>query len=318
MNRMGDEVVIITVTLNPAIDKTMTIDNFQPGKVNRESSVRIDVGGKGINVSKTIQALGGESMAIGIMAGSAGEFIKRELGRMGIEHHFIGIEGETRTNIKIVDSMNGSVTDINENGPFLPIEILKEFEAAAMDHLTETSLVVFSGSVPRNVDKDIYRRLIHGAKAKGAKTILDADGELLLEGLKAGPYLVKPNIHELERLFSIQLDSTEKVIAYGRKLFDYGVEHVVVSLGEEGAIFINKEQTVLAKGIKVDVKSTVGAGDAMVAAMAVAMSRGYTLDEIIRWAVAASAANVMTEGTQAPSIDEVTRLMKEVEFIQIN
>jgi 1-phosphofructokinase len=309
--------VIITVTLNPAIDKTMTINNFQSGKVNRESGVRIDMGGKGINVSKTIQALGGESTAIGILAGNAGGFIRKELDRMGIEHQFIGIDGETRTNIKIVDPVQGSVTDINENGPFLPLEVLKDFEELTMDLLTETSLVVFSGSVPQNVDKDIYKRLVDRAKEKGAKTILDADGELLLEGVKAGPYLVKPNVHELERLFSTQLDSIEKIITHSRKLFDYGVHHVVVSLGEEGAVFINPKQAVLAKGIKVEVKSTVGAGDAMVAAIAMALDRGASLEETIRWAVAASAANVMTEGTQAPSLDEVMRLIKEVTFQHI-
>lgn len=309
--------MIITVTLNPAIDKTMTINNFQSGKVNRESGVRIDMGGKGINVSKTIQALGGESTAIGILAGNAGGFIRKELDRMGIEHQFIGIDGETRTNIKIVDPVQGSVTDINENGPFLPLEVLKDFEELALELLTETSLVVFSGSVPQNVDKDIYKRLVDRAKEKGAKTILDADGELLLEGVKAGPYLVKPNVHELERLFSTQLDSIEKIIVHSRKLFDYGVQHVVVSLGEEGAVFINPKQAVLAKGIKVEVKSTVGAGDAMVAAIAMALDRGASLEETIRWAVAASAANVMTEGTQAPSLDEVMRLMKEVTFQHI-
>jgi 1-phosphofructokinase len=251
------------------------------------------------------------------LAGNAGGFIRKELDRMGIEHQFLEIDGETRTNIKIVDPIQGSVTDINENGPFLPLEILKDFEELVVDLLTETSLVVFSGSVPQNVDKAIYKRLVDRAKEKGAKTILDADGELLLEGVKAGPYLVKPNVHELERLFSVQLDSIEKIIAHSRKLFDYGIEHVVVSLGEEGAVFINPKQAILAKGIKVEVKSTVGAGDAMVAAIAMALDRGASLEETICWAVAASAANVMTEGTQAPSLDEVTRLMKEVTFQQI-
>lgn len=306
--------MITTITLNPAIDKTMIIDNFQAGKVNRELSLRIDAAGKGINVSKVIQKLGGKSQAMGILAGNTGEFIKNELDRMKIEYDFMMIEGQTRTNTKIVDRENNLVTDINENGPWVSHEDLKKFEKNIMNGLSKGSIAVFSGSVPRNVDKKIYTRLINGAKAKGAKTILDADGELLIEGLKAGPYLVKPNIHELEKIFSIKIESTEEIIRYGKKILEYGVDYVVVSRGEEGSVLISNNEIAIVKGIKVEAKSTVGAGDSLVAAISLSISRGYTLEDTIKLAVATSTASVMTDGTQSGSMDTIDELIEKVEF----
>ncbi len=306
--------MILTITFNPAIDKTMIIDDFRLGRVNRESGLRIDAAGKGINVSKAIQNLDGKSRAMGILAGSAGEFIKDELDKVGIENDFLFIEGQTRTNVKVVDEMNNLVTDINENGPFVLEDDLKTFERKVIDSLSEDSIAVFSGSVPRNVDKEVYKRLISGAKAKGVKTVLDADGELLIEGLKAGPYLVKPNTHELEKIFSKGIKSTEEIIKYGEKLLEYGVEHVVVSCGGDGSVFINKKQIAIVKGIKVEVKSTVGAGDSMLAAIALAIDKGYSLEKTIKLAVAASVASVMKEGTQSGNIDDINKLVDKVEF----
>lgn len=310
----GGNIVITTVTLNPAIDKTMVIDNFKAGAVNRELSLRVDAAGKGVNVSKVIQKLGGKSRAIGILAGNTGEFIKSELDRMKIENDFMVIEGQTRTNTKIVDRLNNLVTDINENGPLVLEKDLKKFEESFIKNITEDSIAVFSGSVPRNVDKKIYKRLIDAAKAKGVKTILDADGQLFAEGLKAGPYLVKPNIHELERFFSKEIKSLEDIINYGKKILDYGIEYVVVSRGEKGSVFITNERIAIVEGIEVKVKSTVGAGDSLVAAVALAMDRGYSFEEMIRLAVAVSTASVMTEGTQAGNIDDINGLVKRVKF----
>lgn len=306
--------MITTITFNPAIDKTMIIDNLRVGRVNRESGLRIDAAGKGINVSKVIRKLGGRSVAMGLLAGNAGEFIKDELDRIEIENDFLIIEGQTRTNVKVVDGINNLVTDINENGPFVSKDDLKIFEGKVIEKLSQDSIAIFSGSVPRNVDKEVYKRLISGAKAKGAKTILDADGELLIEGLKAGPYLVKPNIHELEKIFSKNIESIEDIIKYGEKLLEYGVEHVVVSRGGDGAVFISKDQIAIVEGLKVEVKSTVGAGDSMVAAIALAIDKDYNFEDTIRLAVASSAASVMKEGTQSGSIDDINKLIKKVEF----
>jgi 1-phosphofructokinase len=222
--------------------------------------------------------------------------------------------GETRVNLKIVDRVNKSNTDINEPGFPISTDDLGKLEKNILNLLDENSIVVFSGSIPAGVPRDIYKTLIEKIKKYGAKTILDADGDLLKEGIQAGPYMVKPNINELERFCSKRLDNTSDVIRACKEFFKYGVKQVVVSLGKDGALFIKEEAVVLAHGLNVEVKSTVGAGDSMVAALAFSMERGYSLEEAVRLSVAASAANVMTSGTQAAELNQILELEKRVEL----
>lgn len=308
--------MIITLTLNPAVDKTIEISNFTLNRVNRVTSARLDAGGKGINVSKGIHGLGEKSKALGILAGRSGQFIKDQLDQLSIENQFLFIEGETRTNIKIVDRQVGTNTDINEQGPDISVEDLKRMEEMTLNNLKEDDILVLSGSVPGNVGSDIYRSLADRAGEMGAKVILDADGALLKEGLKAGPYLVKPNIHELERLYNKRIESTEEAIVLARDIFQYGVKRIVISLGEEGAVFMTPEQIFRVQGMKVPVISTVGAGDAMVAALAVSIEKNYSMDQTIRLASAASAASVMTAGTEAGRPEVIAELEKIVTYIE--
>lgn len=310
--------MIITVTLNPAVDKTIEIDNFCVGTVNRISSARLDAGGKGINVSKVIQSLGGRSRAVGILAGNNGRFIKEYLDSMEIENDFVFIDGETRVNTKVVDRVKHTNTDINESGPQVSDENLDKLSNKLYKDLGKSSLIVFSGSVPQNVDKRIYKTWIEQAKDKGIKTILDADGELFKQGIKAGPYLVKPNIDELEALFAQKINSVDETLKLSRGLLDYGIEIVVVSLGADGALFVRKNSAILAKGIKVEVKSTVGAGDSMVSALALAIDKGYDFEKAVRLSVACGTASVMTSGTQAADLDTITTFENIVEFQYIN
>jgi 1-phosphofructokinase len=305
--------MIITITLNPAVDKTIEIDDFCVGSVNRVSTQRTDAGGKGINVSKVIRSLEGSSKAVGILGGTAGTFIKEYMDSQGIENDFVFIEGETRTNIKIVDNLRRTNTDINEPGPDVKPDDIERVREKVLNSLDDTSVVVFSGSVPANVDKSIYGKWITEAKKAGAKTILDADGELLKKGIEAGPFLIKPNIHELEKLFGTELKDIKETEKLARGLIEnYGIEMVAVSLGERGAIFLNKKSSVLVHGIKVDVKSTVGAGDSMVAALAYSIDRAGSFEKAIRLAVAAGTANVMTAGSQAAEYKTVADLEEKI------
>lgn len=307
--------MIITLTLNPAVDKTIVINEFQVNGVNRVSSARLDAGGKGINVSKTIEALGEKSKAIGVLAGASGTFIKKQLDLLEIENAFLFIEGETRTNIKIVDPINNFNTDINEKGPDIGEDDLEEVINRTLSILDDKSILVLAGSVPSNIDSSIYKALITKAKEKGARTILDADGELLRKGIEAGPYLVKPNIHELERLYHTKITSTDEAIEVARDIFKYGVEFIVISLGGEGSIFMTREEILIVEGIKVDALSTVGAGDSMVGALAVAAYRGYPLEKAITLAAATSAASVMTSGTEPGELRVIKELEKKVRLI---
>ncbi len=307
--------MIITITLNPAVDKTVEIQDFEVGTVNRVASVRLDAGGKGINVSKVIKSLGGESCSAGILGGNTGNFIKDCLNGMGIENKFLYIEGETRTNLKVVDSKRKTNTDINEPGPQLTVEEITAFEKMISGMIKKDSVVVFSGSVPANVDKAVYGKWIRAARETGAKTILDADGELLKYGIEAGPYMVKPNIHELESFFGEKIEGVFEAESHARKLIDmYGVEFVAVSLGAKGAIFLNKECSLFANGIDVEVKSTVGAGDSMVAALTYSLDMGYGFEKSVLLAVASATANVMTSGSQPADFETIRELEKEVEF----
>lgn len=304
--------MIITVTLNPALDKTIEIDEFKIDTVNRIVATRVDAGGKGINVSKVIKELKHKSTALGFLGGSSGNQIKNYLDNLNIINDFLTIIGETRTNTKIFDKVNNTHTDINESGPSLGQEDITKIKEKIMEYCKEDSIVVLSGSVPRGVNLSIYGEIIMEVKKKGGKVILDAEGQLLMEGIKAGPYMVKPNIDELEKAFGKSISNEAEVIQTAKKILEYGVKYVVISLGSEGSMFISSDKVAKVKGIKVEVKSTVGAGDSMVAALAVATQQDYSFEDAIKLACATSTANVMTEGTQTGRLVDIERLKSQI------
>ncbi len=304
--------MIITVTLNPALDKTIQVDEFKIDSVNRIVDTRVDAGGKGINVSKVIEELQHKSTALGFLGGSSGNQIKNYLDDLNINNDFLTVKGETRTNLKIYDKVFNTHTDINENGPSLGQENITNIKEKIMKYCNEDSIVVLSGSVPSGVSTSIYGDIIRDIKTKGGKAILDAEGELLMEGIKAGPYMVKPNIDELEKAFNISINSEEQIIETAKKVLEYGVKYVIISQGSEGSLFISDDKVAKVNGIKVEVKSTVGAGDSMVAALAVAVQQQYSFEEAMKLACATSTANVMTEGTQTGKIADIEKLKEKI------
>lgn len=309
--------MIKTITLNPAVDKTIRIDGFSINTVNRVQSVREDPGGKGINVSKMIQILGGKSIALGVVGGSTGAFIKNRLSEGKIVHDFVEVEKNTRTNTKIVDTVNQTYTDVNEPGGELSEWNLKVLEEKIFYSSKKGDILVFSGSVPKNINSSIYGDWIGIAKEMGIQSILDADGELLLKGIQKGPYLVKPNIHELERLKGGKFDSLRDSIDFARTLFQYGIRIIVISLGEQGSILLTQEKVIKVQGIIVEAKSTVGAGDSMVGALAFGLDQGLSLEEMISLAGASSAASVMNEGTIMGNMEQIETLLKQVKLEHI-
>lgn len=310
--------MIITVTLNPALDKTVLVPSFTAGKLNRVSSMRIDAGGKGINVSKVIHSLRGRSKAIGFLAGRTGDYIKETLEALGIDNNFLFVDGETRTNLKIYDSETKTTTEVNEPGPEVSSHDLHRLEALLKEEVKEGDVVVFSGSIPQKVSPDIYQRLIEACHSMGARTILDADGEPLEHGVKAGPRLIKPNLHELEGLIGIKLGSTEEILRGIRAIQRvHSIPQVVVSLGDKGALYTDTQQAFLAEGIPIVAKSTVGAGDAMVAALALSLEQGYDWDTTIRLSMAAGVANVLTSGSQAAPYESVMNKVEHIQYTRI-
>ncbi|AZO94404.1 1-phosphofructokinase [Halocella sp. SP3-1] len=306
--------MIKTITLNPALDKTIILDEFRSGQVNRVKKIFKDAGGKGINVSKMIRNLGGRSIATGVLAGATGSFIKNELERMEIEHNFIESTGETRTNLKLVDLRSNTFTDINEKGAFLLAKKLEELEALIFNDLEKDDLLVLSGSVPAGVSEHIYEDWINKAKGLQIKTILDVDGPLFKNGVKAGPTLIKPNNHELSAYFSTEMIDREVIINSAVKLFEYGVEMIMVSLGSAGAIFLTADKRIVIEPLSLDVKSTVGAGDAMVGALALGITEGMGMEEMITLSVAASSASLLNNGTEMGTKDQILNLKSQIKY----
>lgn len=307
--------MIYTVTLNPALDKTAQIDDFSVNRVNRVKNLRTDPGGKGINVSKVVYALGGQTVCTGILAGASGREIEKALDHLPC--HFCFVPGKTRTNLKIVDLQEHTNTDINEPGDPVPPESLAELKEHLLSCLTPDDIVVLSGSVPPQTPTDLYRKWCEAFRRTGAKVFLDADGMLLRQGLEAAPYLIKPNREELQRLTGKNLDTVASLISTGKALQNQGIPWVVISLGGEGALFLCEEDVYLAQALPVPVSSTVGAGDSMVAALACGMAQKLPTEQILRLAIATSAANVMCTGTQSPDKAVIDSLLPQVKLTKL-
>ncbi len=307
--------MIYTVTLNPALDRTVVISDFAAGKVNRIKHFRDDPGGKGINVSKVVKSLGGNTVAMGILGGSTGEYIKNSLDLMGIDNDFVYVDHETRTNIKVFDDVNHVTTDINEAGAPVSESTLDDVLGRILEKAKKGDIVVFAGKTPAGAPADLLYKWILRLKEAGILTILDADSRTLTEGVKAAPFMIKPNEIELGELLVEKLDSLEKIYAGARRVIEKnGVSFVAVSMGADGALFVTKTNACRAKGLKIEVKSTVGAGDAMAAALAYGIDSGMDEMDACRLSIASSAAAVMCEGTQSAPREVVDALYEKVEI----
>lgn len=310
--------MVITVTLNPAMDKTVSINNFGLGKVNRVNEIRYDIGGKGINVSKVLKNFEIQSKCTGFLGGIWLEKFKEELGNRGVNNDFIEIKESTRTNVKVVDHVNKVYTDINEAGPIIGEKELDAFINKYTEICKKDDIVVLSGGAGPNIPKDIYRTLINIAKDRGVVTVLDAEGDLLKYGLEAKPDIIKPNEHEFELLLSKELNTTEQIIQAAEEIIKDGIKQVLVSLGEKGALYVTKNGSYYGKGLKVPVKSTVGAGDSTVAALVYSKIKTFDEIETLRFAIACGGAAVSVEGTEACKIGEVQELIKRVEIEKLS
>lgn len=309
--------MIYTVTLNPALDKTATVENLRLDFVNRISELRVDPGGKGINVSKVVKELGSTSVAYALLAGNTGATIKNMLDELGVSCEVLEVPGETRANLKIKDPINKTNTDINEPGPEVTDEQLNGMLERLAAKVGTGDIVVLSGSLPRGAATGTYRTWVTALKAAGARVYLDADGDKLAAGIEAKPDLIKPNEIELGAMFGRTLDADGEVASAARELIDGGLDRVMVSMGGAGALYVTKDVTVKASPVKVRVGSTVGAGDSVVAALAYAEDTGLGLEETMRLAMATGAANVMQSGTQAAPRDLIDSLVDKVQVTQL-
>lgn len=275
--------MITTVTLNPAIDKTITVENFRLNSVNRTGNVYEDIGGKGINVSKVLNLLGERNVSLGFIGERNYSFAQTLIKKQNIISDFILVDAYTRINTKIIDPVNKTTTDINEAGFSVQSIQVEQMKLLIKTYSKSSEFVVFSGSVCQGISHDDFKEML--SLAQDSKLVLDADREILKIGLTCTPYLIKPNIHELEDLLGKKLNNTNDVIDSSKELIErYGITFVLVSLGEEGSILVSKNVVLKANSLKVDVKSTVGAGDSMLAGFLYGLSKNMSLEDALKYA----------------------------------
>ncbi len=294
--------MILTVSLNPAVDKACNVGEIVQGNVNRLRSMVKTAGGKGINVTRMLRHYDMDVTATGFLGGYAGKYIESEVLLTGAKCAFVHVNGETRTDLNIIAD-NGYVTEILEPGPAISGETLDIFVAEYISLLEmNCNLVILSGSVPNGVPDNIYSQLIKLAYDRGIKTVLDTSGEALKKGISEAPYLIKPNQKELEYLLGRKLKSVREVAEQAVLLRNKGIAKVVISMGEQGIVCAEHEGVYYCKPPKMDVKNTVASGDCVVASYAMSEIRGDNPQEAIIWATALSAANVTTmENACTPS-----------------
>jgi 1-phosphofructokinase len=263
-------------------------------------------------VAKALKRLGSAVCALGLVAGSNGRFILDALSAEGIPADFVLVPGETRVNLKIHDPEKGTETELNEPGFRVTTEHLEELRRKIEAHAPHCEVMVFSGSLPPDAPPAIFADLIRLAKTHGAKCILDTAGPGLKHGLEAGPYLIKPNRAEVEELLKSSLRTHRELVEAARELIRMGSEQVLISLGAEGAVGVAGKEALFAQPPAVKARSSVGAGDTMVAAMAHAAVEGLPFRQAFRMAVAASAATVAMEGTKVADLAAVQALIPQV------
>lgn len=283
--------MIYTTTLNPSIDYILKVDKFNEGKTNRAYYDAKIPGGKGIMVSKLLCKMNIDSQNLGFIGGYTGEFIENELKKLNISNRFVHIGDDTRINVKLKSNVE---TEVNANGPNVnKAEIEKFFKI--IHTIKEGDLVVLSGSIPSSLNSDFYKQIIVELKKMNVNFIIDTTGQKLLEVLKYRPLLVKPNKEELEELFNTKLHSLLDIKKYGKKLLDLGSRNVIVSLGGDGAVFINKKISLYAPAIKGELVHSVGAGDSMIGGFIYGIENRIPDIESFKWAVAAGTATAFSE-----------------------
>ena len=309
--------MLVTVTLNPAVDKNCKIDNFKPGEVNRISEHSESAAGKGINASKAAVILGEKSIALGFIAGTNGKFIENSLIKNNIKCDFIEVNGNVRTNMTILDKHNNMVTEITEPGFNITENDIKKLEERIYQYAKLSPYILFAGSIPAGCPDDIYARLIETARNAGTIPILDASGSALIKGVNAKPFMIKPNQDEIKQLLNIEIENNGQLIDSAVKLYNSGIKLVIVSLGKKGALCVSKEGVYIADSPYVPVINTVGCGDTMVACFLIGLIHKWDMKKTLSLAIAASSANCMTEYPAYFKLSDVNNILEKVQVKQI-
>jgi 1-phosphofructokinase family hexose kinase len=303
---------VLTVTLNAAVDKTYRVEGFCLDRVFRVEAGRVVAGGKGINVARVLHTLGVPVVATGFLGGHNGAFILDSLKREGIPGDFVWTQGESRVCLAVIDPVAGTQTELNEIGPHIHPEEVSALEEKLAQLLPQFAYVTLSGSAPPGVPADFHARVVRLGRRLGVRVVLDSSGDLLRHGVEAVPWMVKPNRAELAALFGREPAEVGEATAMARQLLAKGIEVVVVTLGKQGAIWVSAEGEGFAQPPEVEFVSAVGSGDSMLAAMLYAVMEGMPPPDVLRWGVAAGAANAAVFGAGFCTREQMEALVPRV------
>jgi len=309
--------LISTITLNPSLDQHLTVDGLVVDGPNRWSRLHRYAGGKGIDVSRAIHEMGGRTIAYGFIGGAVGRAVEIFLDEEGVPLSFTPIKGETRTNFIITDSKTNHQTRIDAPGPYISKGEFARFQRKMQRIRPSPDLIVVGGSAPPGIPNNVYYTTTMEAKGFGVRTILDADGQWLVEGVKAKPYLIKPNVREAEELLKRELPDEAAIIKAARDIVEMGIEIAVISRGKDGIIAATRDKVIRAMPPEVKVKSTVGAGDCTIAGLALKLAGEEPLTRACRLAVAMGTAAVLTPGTELARRTDVEELLPKIKVRNI-
>ena len=309
--------MILTVTLNAAIDKRYVVEGFQVGEVNRVKECAYTPGGKGLNVSKPAAIAGAEVVATGFVGGHAGNYIEDSLEPFQVKSAFYHLASESRSCINIWDEVNKVQTEFLEPGFTVSETEFQGFIEQFKTLVQQADVVTMSGSVPKGVDGTAYQQLVKLVKDAGKKVILDTSGKLLEMGIEACPTMIKPNIDEIRMLTGKTCDNMEEMIEAAQEIHKRGVEIVAVSLGGDGSFVVCSQGIFKAEVPKIEAVNTVGCGDSMIAGFALGMSEGLNIEEILRKASAISAAAALREETGFFIKEDMERILPQIKITEI-
>jgi 1-phosphofructokinase family hexose kinase len=306
--------MIYTLTLNPAVDRELTVPEIVYDSVLRASQSQVDFGGKGFNVSRLLKGLGAASTAVAFVGGKAGEILQDGLQSLGIATDFVWVSGETRTNVSIVTPAGGHYLKVNEKGPVISPDKQAELLAKIAALARPGDWWVLAGSLPPGVPADFYARIIRLLNQHNAKTLLDTIGEPLRLGCLEKPYLVKPNAEEAHDLTGLPLGSLSEVAQAAAQIRALGVEIVVISMGKSGALLHTAADTCLIHSPTIVEKNPIGAGDSLVGGLVWALTANYPPREALAWGVASGAATASLSGTEVGSRALIENLYTQVQY----
>ena len=303
--------MILVINLNASVDKKYVMDDLNKGLVMRAKSFLNTPGGKGIHVANVSTILKENCIVTGFLGGKTGEFIHDKLEKYGIKQDFVNIKGDTRECLAII-TKDLVQTEILEPGPEVTEEEQKRFIDKYIELLEEANIIVASGSVPRNIPKDFYKKLIDIANSKNKKFLLDTSGDLLREGIEGKPFFIKPNKDEIEFLTGRSIENYKDAIREIKEFHKKGVELVAISLGAEGSVIGYKGVYYKVTVPKITAINPVGSGDSYVAGVAIGLERGYEIEDILMLASACGTANALEEETGSVKIDVVQDLLDKI------